>query len=188
MRKIFFKIDNKNLYEEILSQYNSNFTFITKFEKDTFLVLTEAGYLEDNLYPDIPIIVLSDKIYKTKKENICNLVRPIKINDLFNLINNKIIYSEAVINLGKNIIDKKNRTISDQKNSTNLSQRDIELILFLFNSNRPLKKEVILNNIWYGNYADTHTLETHIYRLRKKLDKFLHIEIKFDKGYYLEIK
>ena len=55
-----------------------------------------------------------------------------------------------------------------------VTEREIELIELLSNEQKPLSKNMILKKVWkYAVDADTHTVETHIYRLRKKiLNKF----------------
>ena len=70
-----------------------------------------------------------------------------------------------------------------------MTEKEIHLIELLLKNTNPITKEVILSSVWnYSSNADTHTVETHIYRLRKKIkDKFLDEEfILNDKdGYYL---
>ena len=57
--------------------------------------------------------------------------------------------------------------MKDQK-SLELTEKEIDLILLL--SKNFLQKKEILSRIWnYSDEADTHTVETHIYRLRKKV-------------------
>ena len=55
-----------------------------------------------------------------------------------------------------------------------LTEKEIQLIELLFNEKQPLSKNAILTKVWkYADNTDTHTVETHIYRLRKKiLQKF----------------
>ena len=55
-----------------------------------------------------------------------------------------------------------------------ITEREVQLIELLFNEKKPISKNIILKKIWkYADDADTHTVETHIYRLRKKIfDKF----------------
>ena len=55
-----------------------------------------------------------------------------------------------------------------------VTEKEVQLIELLFNSTKHLKKKIILQEVWkYSSDADTHTVETHIYRLRKKIiDKF----------------
>ena len=63
------------------------------------------------------------------------------------------------------ILQKDNLVIS-------ITEREIQLIELLFNAKKPLTKNIILKEVWnYSNNADTHTIETHIYRLRKKILK-----------------
>ena len=51
-----------------------------------------------------------------------------------------------------------------------LTEKEIELIEILYNEKKSLSKSVLLKKIWkYSEVADTHTVETHIYRLRKKI-------------------
>ena len=65
----------------------------------------------------------------------------------------------------------------------------MQLIELLFNEKKSLPKNYILKKIWnYSDNADTHTVETHIYRLRKKIyfkfndEKFI---LNSDKGYII---
>ena len=53
-----------------------------------------------------------------------------------------------------------------------VTEREIQLIEILFNALNPISKNLILKKVWkYSADADTHTVETHIYRLRKKILK-----------------
>ena len=70
-----------------------------------------------------------------------------------------------------------------------LTEKEIHLIELLLKNTNPITKEVILSSVWnYSSDADTHTVETHIYRLRKKINekfkdnKFI---LNNKNGYYL---
>ena len=71
------------------------------------------------------------------------------------------------------------------------TEKESQIFLCLINNARhSLKKRELLDLIWnYGEGIDTHTLETHIYSLRKKIDKGLNVKnaIRFEenKGYSL---
>ena len=58
--------------------------------------------------------------------------------------------------------------------SITITEREIQLIELLNNETKPILKNIILKKVWkYSDDTDTHTIETHIYRLRKKiLNKF----------------
>ena len=78
--------------------------------------------------------------------------------------NSKIIIKDYVLDKNKKQIKKKNTSI-------NLTEKEIQL-LELLKRKSPLTKEKILSTIWkYADDADTHTVETHIYRLRRKINE-----------------
>jgi len=56
-----------------------------------------------------------------------------------------------------------------------LTEKEVQLLELFLNSSKPISKKKILLSVWnYSKDADTHTVETHIYRLRKKInDKFM---------------
>ena len=67
-------------------------------------------------------------------------------------------------------LDKKARFLKQIHNSVKITEKEMHFIEELNNSSKPLTKDYILKNIWgYSSSADTHTIETHIYRLRQKI-------------------
>ena len=73
-----------------------------------------------------------------------------------------------------------------------LTEKEIQLLELFLNNKKPISKENILSKIWnYAADADTHTVETHIYRLRKKIsEKFLDEKFILNnkEGYFFEKK
>ena len=81
------------------------------------------------------------------------------------------------------------KKINKRKGFYNSDWKEIHLLEILLNSKEPISKNEILAKVWnYSSDTDTHTVETHIYRLRKKInekfsdDNFL---LNNKKGYYL---
>ena len=70
-----------------------------------------------------------------------------------------------------------------------ISEKEIQLLELFLSQRKSISKSVILSKVWrYSSDADTHTVETHIYRLRKKInDKFSDNEFILNNknGYYL---
>ena len=84
-------------------------------------------------------------------------------------------YSEqSDILIGKYSIDLNSRLIKRNKENLKLTEREIEIILFLQNSKTPQNIENLQKKVWgHNSTLETHTVETHIYRLRKKIkEKF----------------
>ncbi len=96
--------------------------------------------------------------------------------------------SQSKIEIGNYLLNLNSRQISKNNNELNLTEKETELILFIM-TNKFVSLKEIQKKVWkYSSELETHTVETHVYRLRKKfLDKFKDNEfIKHDKrGYYL---
>ena len=68
------------------------------------------------------------------------------------------------------VLDKNEKKLKKDKYFIVVTEKEIQLLELLFNSKKPFKKKIILEKVWkYASDADTHTVETHIYRLRKKI-------------------
>ena len=124
-------------------------------------------------------VLLIEKLEFQKK---CNYTEKISFPTTLLYFNHKIIAliiskkfnQNSSIQIKEYLIDKNEKKIKKNNLSATITEREIELIELLFHEVRPLSKNNLLKKIWkYSEDADTHTVETHIYRLRKKiLDKF----------------
>ena len=81
---------------------------------------------------------------------------------------------QSEISIGDYKLDLNSREIGKNKSTLDLTERETNLIMFLKNSSKPVKINELQKEVWgYGSELETHTVETHIYRLRKKIkDKF----------------
>ncbi len=82
--------------------------------------------------------------------------------------------NNSLISIKNYILDKNERILKKNNTSLKITEKEIDFIEILNSSTKPLSKDFILKNIWnYSTDTDTHTVETHIYRLRQKIkDKF----------------
>ena len=95
----------------------------------------------------------------------------------------------SIINIHNYILDQNERKIKKNNLELQLSEKEINFLVLFSKSKKPVNKNVVLKNVWnYSSESETHTIETHIYRLRKKILK------KFgdnnfiknnDQGYYI---
>ena len=128
----------------------------------------------------LPILLLIDLQAKIKKNFIFNdqLYFPLNILDLKKKINDLLssyIFSKnSSVNIKNYTIDKNLKIMKKDNVFIDLTEKEVNLLVLLNKEKKPLNKTLILKKIWqYSTDADTHTVETHIYRLRKKvLEKF----------------
>jgi hypothetical protein len=123
-----------------------------------------------------------------------NLELPTTLKEINTLIENTIAKKKfnknsSIVIKEDYLLDKNEKKLSKSSEFIILTEKEVQLLELFLNSKKPLSKDYILSSVWnYSSDADTHTVETHIYRLRKKIaEKF--IDQKFilnDKnGYYL---
>ena len=75
------------------------------------------------------------------------------------------------------MLDKNEKKLIKNNKSIILTEKEIQLIELFSKKNKSLSKNLILSTVWnYSSEADTHTVETHIYRLRKKINKLFEDE------------
>ncbi len=135
-------------------------------------------------------------IISGKKQNIKNQIFidqfPIHINKLVELINIKFLKNkynqQSEIDLGTYKLNLNSRKIFNNKDSINLTEREANIIIFLYNSKKPVKISKLQTEVWgHNSKLETHTVETHIYRLRKKINNIFNDKnfIKSSKAGYL---
>ena len=122
-----------------------------------------------------------------------NLELPTTLNEINAIVENTVAKNKFYINSSlqiKNYLHNKNeKKLSKLDNFIILTEKEVQLLELFLNNKKPLSKNYILSSVWnYSSDADTHTVETHIYRLRKKItekfmdDKFI---LNNKDGYYL---
>ena len=143
------------------------------------------------------ILILSNNhdslfINDTFKNNILILdVLPLKLEKILDKINTTLIkktyFSQSSLNIKGYELDFNSKHISYLNKKLKLTEKEIEIILFLNNKKNSQNISILEKEIWgYAWKLETHTVETHIYRLRKKFkenfsdDNFI---INFDNGY-----
>ena len=123
----------------------------------------------------IPTLLIYE--LNTKEKIICDkkMSLPISFFDLKKKIKNIIAISKfnlnSLVKIKDYILNKNEKKLIKLNNSIFITEKEVKLIELLFTEKKPLSKNFILKSIWnYSENADTHTVETHIYRLRKKIN------------------
>ena len=162
----YLKNINDNIIKNIVVTHLSNFESI---EQSSFKI-------------DNPIFYLTSKKnnikIKTKLQRYELIYCPFNLKNFIEKINLIYIKFKFVINSKVDLlnytINLNTREIITDQNKLKLTEREKNFLLFLKNSKKPQTINNILESVWgYSKGVETHTVETHVHRLRKKfLDSF----------------
>jgi len=174
----------------ILEEIKENFEFKLEFyEKEGELENLENDNLSDYL------VITNKKLSNLKKQIIIDKF-PINIKDLIQTLNINFLKSKFIeqskIDLGKYNLDLNSRILNQNEMELELTEKESSILIFLKHSKNPVKIDQLQEKVWgYNSELETHTVETHVYRLRKKIkDKFYDNEfiLSDKKGYFLNEK
>ena len=180
--KVFLKF---NPLSESLNE-NPN---IILFHTDALLDKKQKGYINSTN---------SLKICAGRKKDLTYnfdaiLVLPTTIKEINSIVENTAAKKKFSINSSLKIkgymLDKNEKRLSKLDDYIILTEKEVQLLELFLDSKKPISKDIILSTVWnYSSDADTHTVETHIYRLRKKIiEKFMDGKFILNNkdGYYL---
>ena len=117
--------------------------------------------ISNKKYTDIPNQIVLDNI----PVNIFKLIEKINIEFLKIQFN-----SQSEVKVSNYTIDLNSREMLLNKMNLKLTEKEINTIIYLYESNKPVSIDELQEKVWsYQSDMETHTVETHIYRLRKKI-------------------
>lgn len=181
------------VFEEILKNYKDQFKFEILCETDAItdykVFITDVIYLnklKEHFSNDHKILCIGEKSnfsnLKNEISNISFLKVPFKFSELTERAENLL----SSIKLAKNNIkqfkefnyDNQNRVVQRNNRSLRITEKENEIFNFLVSqADKYVSREKLLSEIWnYNKEIDTHTLETHMYSLRKKIDEKLQLK------------
>jgi len=135
--------DNENILNDTIKNLNS------------YLIITDREYSN----------IGYQFVLNNTPVNISKFVEKINIEFLKVQFNNQ---SEVKVN--NYVIDLNSREMSAKNIKLKLTEKEINTIMFLSKSNKPVNVDELQEKVWkYQSDIETHTVETHIYRLRKKI-------------------
>jgi len=178
INQIFFIINFNPLYE-ILDEIKDNLSFnIKNFEnEDVFLENYNLDSKDSLIFSKFNKRLLINKNLSEKNFLDISLF-PMPLNKLIELINIQLIKLrfnyQSKINIKDYELNLNSKFISKNDLSLKLTEKEIEIILYLNETKSQHDVAELQKNIWgYATDIETHTVETHVYRLRKKIsDKF----------------
>jgi len=177
--KIFLSFDLRNYKnkDEFFQDLNKNNSI-----KESTIVTNSIKNLKSNVRKiDMRNVLVFDNF-------------PIQLNKIIDQINIQLIkqkydFQSKIIIKNYNL-NLNSRIISKNKKNLKLTEREIDIIIFLKKQNQPKKIEVLQKEIWhYSSDLETHTVETHVYRLRKKIKDYFNDEnfiVSYKEGYSIK--
>ena len=147
---------------EVINYENEN-VFLEKIEKENSIknyTIVAKKFLNNKNIDQKSIIYLDNA--------------PINFISLIDKINTNVLKQrfnfQSNINIKNYNLNLNSRVISINENELKLTEREIEIILFLKDKKKPQNINILQKEVWsYVTDLETHTVETHIYRLRKKI-------------------
>ena len=183
MTKQFVSIVHHPKLYNILDEINSLFSFeLIDFKNTNFFLKELEGGNADILKSAIITKKNNHELLNSKLIDVRNIIlledKVYKISVLLEKINVFLIKKkynfQSQLNIKNYDLNLNSRTISNQNKNLTVAEREVDIILFLKEKNLPQSIDKLQNEVWgYSKFLETHTVETHIYRLRKKIkDKF----------------
>ena len=101
---------------------------------------------------------------------------PTTPNELNNIVEScaakKNFSKNSSIQIKEYFLNKNEKKLMKNEKFIILTEKEVQLLELFLNKKKPVSKSDILSEVWkYATDADTHTVETHIYRLRKKINE-----------------
>ena len=180
---ILDEIKNYLKFEILYYKNEENFLNSNNLNLNNSLILVKSSK---------EIFLNNEKISKKKIFSIQNY--PITIDKLVEILNVNLIKQkynyQSNICINRYVLNLNSRIITKNDQNLKLTQKEIDIILFLNDYKKPQKVNILQNKVWgYSLELETHTVETHIYRLRKKIkDKFKdnNFILSNDDGYFIK--
>ena len=188
------KLQNFKEVNNLFKNYNVKDGFVFLFFLDN-LEKIKRNDAKKIMFPKIFFSSDPKNFQDLKKDNLFStfLQLPINFFDLEKIIKLSILkfkfHFQTKVETGRYLLDKNKRTLSFGRKSIKLTEKEQDIIIYLFGKKEGASKKDIMKDIWsYSDEVDTHTYETHLYRLRQKIQSKLKdkkfIEIK-DGRYFL---
>ncbi len=169
--------------EEIKSFFSFNLIFVEPNFKDISNQKYDAIMVDSSTEKKLPLdqinlpkIFVQEKTKKNKIKNSFELIFDLPLNvvkfnkDIIDLCKKHEFSKNSQIKIKDYILDKNQRVLSKGNIVLKITEKEINFVETLNINQKPLSKDYILKNIWgYSSETDTHTIETHIYRLRQKI-------------------
>ena len=162
----------------IIYDFDELFSILNEIKKDlnfNLIKVSKQEFSNLNLQHDINLILSKKEISKVQNQVIFNNL-PLKISKIIETININFLKikfnQQSDIDLGNYKLNLNSRKMFDEEKELSLTEKEADIIIFLKNSKKSVSIDELQTHVWgHSSILETHTVETHIYRLRKKIGK-----------------
>ena len=163
----------------IIYKFSQLYHILEEIELDLnfkILFVDDENILNDTIKNLNNYLIISDREYSNIGHQFVLDDTPVNISKFKEKINIEFLKvqfnSQSEVKVSNYIIDLNSREMSEKKIKLKLTEKEINTIIFLSKSNKPVSIDELQKKVWnYQPDIETHTVETHIYRLRKKILK-----------------
>ena len=163
----------------IIYKFNELYQILEELGLDLNFKITyvdNENYLSDSVKNLTNYLVISNKKYLSIDNQFVLDNGPVNIFKLLEKINIEFLKlqfnSQSKVKVNDYIIDLNSREMLKKDNKLKLTEKEINTITYLSKSDKPVSIDELQEKVWsYQSDIETHTVETHIYRLRKKILK-----------------
>ena len=181
---MFLIVSTQNL---IIYKFTSLYHILEELDLDLNLKIIyfdDENTLNNKINKLDNYLIVSDKKYLNIANQFILEIVPINILKLLEKINIEFLKlqfnSQSEVKINNYLINLNSREMLINDNKLKLTEKEINIITYLSKSNKPVSIDELQEKVWsYQSDIETHTVETHIYRLRKKIlkifndDKFI---------------
>ena len=166
-----------NLKKLIIYDFKELFKILYEIKKELNYEIIEIlaeNSLNISLNKKNDHLVIVKKLVKNLNNQILITSLPIKLPKLIEKLNIEFLkrnfHSQSELKIQKYNLDINSRELIFKDKKIKLTEKESHIILYIANSTKPVSIEDLQSNVWgYHSDLETHTVETHVYRLRKKI-------------------
>ncbi|MDR1026434.1 MAG: response regulator transcription factor [Lactobacillus sp.] len=180
MKTILLISENQDFIEDVseqIAEHIEGFSIVTDCNAPADMVIVDEDTKRLKDFPKLPNILLTSK--EIEKGNFHSISKPFALIDLFNDLESIIRRFEntsgGYLTFNNYELRPNTKEIVNLSNNEliKLTEREVSILKYLHkNKSKIVSKNNLLEDVWgYSKDASTHTIETHIYRLRQKVEK-----------------
>ena len=166
-----------NLKKLIIYDFKELFKILNEIKEELdyeIIEISAENPLNISLNKKNDHLVIVKKLVKNLNNQILIATLPIKLSKLIEKLNIEFLkrnfHSQSELKIQKYNLDINSRELIFKEKKIKLTEKESNIILYISNSIKPVSIQDLQLNVWgYHSDLETHTVETHVYRLRKKI-------------------